>query len=113
MFRLLLFVVCVSSTLASLGDALADDADEDHVASALRANNAIAWSQMTVKVLDPDGKPIEGAVVRPWALIAEGRGAGFWNDVVYGSARRTTTSAMGEAEVVFPQSAHQGIKMIA
>ena len=87
--------------LVASRDALADD-DDEPVASALHAGNDIAWSQMTVRILDPDGKPIEGASVRPWALRAA-RGQGSWQEDAYGSPRRTTTADAGRTDVVFPE----------
>lgn len=63
----------------------------------------IKWSKMTVQVVDPEGKPLEGATVRPWALRS-GNGHGMWNDKRYGEPSTTTTNADGKADVTFPES---------
>ena len=79
-------------------------ADEDElVVSALKASNDVAWSQMTVRVVDPDGNPLASATVRPWALRA-GNGHGGWNEKKYGTPLTTTTDADGKTTVVFPTS---------
>ena len=106
MLRLLLFVTAVFAVgYASCSPVLAggDDDDDDSAVSALNAVNGIAWSRMVVKVVDAEGRPIVGAVVRPWALRA-GNGHGLWVEDAYGAPKRTRTDAAGQSEVVFPQS---------
>ena len=103
MFRTLLFVIAALIVEgAGWQWVRADDEDESAV-SALRAVNNIAWSKMTVRVVDSEGEPIEGAIVRPWALRAGG-GHGRWNEEAYGAPQRTTTNATGETDVVYPHS---------
>lgn len=75
--------------------------DEDFVPSALRAANDHDWSQMTIEVTDQDGRPIEAARVRPWALRA-GNGHGVWMAEAYGSPAITRTDTDGKTIVVYP-----------
>ena len=106
MLRLLLFVTAVFAVgYAGCSPVLAggDDDDDDSAVSALSAVNGIAWSRMVVKVVDAEGRPIAGAVVRPWALRA-GNGHGLWTEDAFGAPKRTRTDAAGQSEVVFPQS---------
>jgi protocatechuate 3,4-dioxygenase beta subunit len=79
--------------------------------SALRAANDIVWSQLTIRVLDPDGNPVAGATVRPWAYRA-GRAHGVWNETNYGAPRRTFSDSNGETVVDYPESvAWEGERM--
>lgn len=81
----------------------AGDEEEDLAPSALKPMNGIAWSEMTVRIVDPEGNPVAGARVRPWALRA-GNGHGGWPEQAYGPPPRTTTDVRGQTVVVFPQS---------
>jgi len=82
--------------------AFADD-DMVFVPSALKAVNDIQWSKTTVRIVDPEGNPIQGAIIRPWALRA-GNGHGWWNEESYGAPVRTTTADDGETIVIYPKS---------
>jgi hypothetical protein len=73
-------------------------------ASASSTVNDIEWSQMTVRILDPEEHPVVGAVVRPWALRASNRHF-LWLTSKYGSPGRSTTDPNGLASVVFPKLA--------
>lgn len=103
MIRIPLFVIAVLINQCVGGQWVCADEEDESAVSALTAQNDIAWSKMVVKVVDADGKPVEGAIVRPWALQA-GNGHGLWTEDDYGSPQRKTTDATGQAEVVFPQS---------
>jgi hypothetical protein len=61
---------------------------------------------LPVKVVDPDGNPVEGAEIRPWALRCS-QGHGGWRaDGLGGSEPPTVeTNAAGEADVPFPKYA--------
>ena len=108
MFRITLLVITTLMDGCIGGQSLwAGDVEDDSAVSALKAVNDIAWSKMVVKVVDADGKPVEGAVVRPWALQA-GNGGGLWTDAAYGAPKRTRTDAEGQTEVVFPQASKWG-----
>ena len=72
----------------------------DEAVSALRAVNDFEWSQMSFRVVDQDGRPITGAIVRPWAL----RWGGWWSPEAYGSPPRVTTDVKGIATIDFPKN---------
>lgn len=61
---------------------------------------------LPVKVVDPDGKPVDGAAIRPWALRCS-QGHGWWRDDGLGNSEPPTvkTNAAGEADVPFPKYA--------
>ncbi|MDB5344047.1 MAG: hypothetical protein JWP89_2424 [Schlesneria sp.] len=99
MHYVLLFVI------ASLGHNVPTD-EEEFVASAIRPSNGVEWCTMTVKVVDPDGRAIEGASVKPWALQI-GNGHGPWNDEL-GSPRETVSGRDGESIVVYPKATNWG-----
>jgi hypothetical protein len=73
-------------------------------ASALHAVNDIEWSQMVVRIVDSDERPVAGAVVRPWAFRAASAHVG-WRNAIYGSPRSVTTDEKGEATVTYPKMA--------
>ena len=85
----------------------ADD-ESDYAADALHAANDIAWSKMFVKILDPEGQPVEGVTVRPWALRV-GKGHGAWLPEQIGAPVATKTHALGVAAVVYPISLNWGL----
>jgi hypothetical protein len=103
----ILFVVITVGMISQIGlGAVPGDEFEEPV-SALNAANDIEWAEMTVRILDPEGNPVSGASVLPWALRA-GRGHGLWLESMYGAPCRTTTDLDGETVVVFPHSVNRG-----
>src|SRR5690348_389294 len=56
--------------------------------------------QATLIVLDPDGKPVVGALVTPRALRARGHGA--WRPEIHGEIKTTTTDPQGRTSVDYP-----------
>jgi hypothetical protein len=101
---LLLILCCSQASTISFGDD-----DTDYAADALHPLNDIAWSKMFVRVLDPDGQPVKGVKVRPWALRA-GNGHGAWSSERIGAPVTTHTDADGRAEVIFPVALDWGIE---
>jgi hypothetical protein len=87
--------------MASAGSAVQAD-EEEVVASAIRPAHGIEWCAMTVKVVDAQGVPIEGATVRPWALRA-GNAHGGWDGQI-GAPRETLTDPSGQTSVVYPKA---------
>gem|GEM_PF-2905540 len=74
-------------------------------ASALRPINDFDWTQMPIKVVDPDGKAIAGAQIRFTALGADG-GYGWWNDSLHGIPPIAITDDNGLASVFLPNTIH-------
>jgi hypothetical protein len=73
--------------------------------AAVKANGQEMLS-LPVRVVDPDGKPVEGVAIRPWALRCS-QGHGWWRDNGLGGSEPPTvkTDAAGEADVPFPKYA--------
>ena len=95
----ILFVAFLVST-RTWAIAYADD-EMDDAADALRPANQIPWSVMTVRILNPEGEPVPGVNVKPWALRA-GNGHGIWDPDAIGAPLTSITDEKGLAKVVFP-----------
>ena len=102
-----LIALVMVSTIPMTPMTFADD-ESDYAADALLAANDIAWSKMFVKILDPEEQPVEGVIVRPWALRA-GNGHGAWDSEQIGAPVTTKTDANGIAEIVYPISVNWGL----
>jgi hypothetical protein len=80
---------------------LGADHDADLAVSALRATNNFKWVSSSVRVKDPEGNPVVGAVVRPWELRGTGKST-LWRDEAHGAAKKVLTDAEGLAMVDCP-----------
>lgn len=102
MSRIAVFVSLCLLSLTNCPRSFADETDA-FIPSALKATNDIEWSQRTVRILDPDGNPLEGAVVKLWAMRA-GSGHGYWSEESFGSGRQKDTAINGETVVNYPKT---------
>jgi len=90
--------------LVLLGVWVALLASGDAVSAEVDAASRQELLPLAVRVVDPDGKPVAGAKVIPWALRSS-QGHGWWKSDGQGDngPTKTTTDVDGRAMVVYPK----------